>query len=113
MDGKGTREIVIEIEQVRLVRKRALTTLRYCEECESQSDFVGLEEAARLFEVDPKQLVEFILRNNCHFIRSEVRVTDICLTALIDRMRVMGSRKVLSEKSSHISGEKSSEDTVQ
>ena len=112
MDGKS-RQIVIEIEQVRLVRKRALTTLRFCEKCGSLSDFVGLEEAAKLFEIAPKELFAFIVRNNCHFIENEVVGKQICLTALISQMRVTSSGKSFSQQSSQILGDKSSEDTVQ
>ena len=96
MDGKGTREIVIEIEQVRLVRKRATTLLGRCDNCEAPTDFVGLTEAARLFEVAPSDLLEFVIRNNCHFKESDHTGTQLCLTSLLERMRTANTKRLQS-----------------
>ena len=94
VDGKGTREIVIEIERVRLVRKRAMTILRRCDKCETESDFVILTEAARLFEVSQSELLQFVTRNNCHFTEDEFIGTQICLTSLLERMRTANTRRL-------------------
>jgi len=95
VDGKKTREIVIEIERIQLIRKRAKTTLQLCTECETPSDFVGLSEAVRLFEIEKNDLMNFIERNDCHFMEDGFEDKQICLTALLDRMRAIDTGKKL------------------
>ena len=94
-NGKRIREIVIEIERIRLVRKRAKTTLQLCNECETPSDFVGLAEAGRLFEIGNDDLMNFIEKNGCHFMKNGSNDTQICLTALLDRMRAIDTGRKL------------------
>ena len=98
MDGRTTREVVIEIERIQLVRKRAKTNVHYCEKCGGESDFVGLDDAARLFEVERTQLFNFIQRNGSHFIDDISGEKQICLASLLERMRTIGSGKKLKDK---------------
>ena len=95
MDGRTTREVIIEIERIQLVRKRAKTDLHYCEKCEGPSDFVGLDDAARLFEVGRTQLFNFIQRNGSHFIDGMSGEKQICLASLLELMRTIGGAKKL------------------
>lgn len=89
VDGRTTREIVIEVERIQLVRKRARTNLHYCETCKAVSDFVRLSDAARLFEIKRDRLFAFIQDNGCHFIDAEQGERQICLTSLLERMRTI------------------------
>ena len=98
MDGRTTREIVIEIERIQLVRKRAKTNLHYCEKCEAGSDFIGLDDAARLFEVGRTQLFDFIQRNGSHYIDDTSGDKPICLASLLERMRSIGKGNTLEDK---------------
>ena len=98
MDGRTTREVIIEIERIQLVRKRAKTDLHYCEKCEGPSDFVGLDDAARLFEVGRTQLFNFIQTNGSHFIDDISGGKQICLASLLERMRTIGGANKLEDK---------------
>jgi hypothetical protein len=98
VDGKATRQIVIEIERVRLVRKSATTVLRWCDRCGNESDFVGLNEAARLFEIDASRLLEFVQTNDCHYTESKFVGTQICLTSLLERMRTANRKRLKDTK---------------
>lgn len=89
VDGRATREIVIEVERIQLVRKRARTHLHTCDRCEAVSDFVGLSDAARLFEIERDRLFDFIQKNGCHFIDAQHGEIQICLTSLLERMRTI------------------------
>lgn len=100
--GKGMkREIVIEVEQVRLVRKRTSSQLRYCVECHRHTDFVSLRRAAELFERDKDEMALFIRTNACH-IQRHFNEIQICLVALLGaietvihkpRIRIIGDMK--------------------
>ena len=48
MTPKGKREIVVEYEQIRLIRKRARTALAHCDKCGTEADFVRLTDAAAI-----------------------------------------------------------------
>ena len=77
--GKA-REIVIEFEKLQLVRKRAITEVKYCEHCEQEADFVSFATATNLFEIDAECLSPFVHSG----IAGEAR---ICLSALIRSLR--------------------------
>ena len=95
VDGRTTREIVIEVERIQLVRKRAKTNLHYCDKCEAVSDFVRLSDATRLFEIERDRLFAFIQENECHFIQAQQGEIQICLTSLLERMRAISGRNRL------------------
>lgn len=103
VDGRTTREIVIEVERIQLVRKRARTNLHHCDKCKAVSDFVGLSDAARLFEIERDRLFAFIKENGCHYMGDVSYQQQICLTSLLDRMRAIGGgRKLIqTSKSEH------------
>jgi hypothetical protein len=95
VDGRTTREIVIEVERIQLVRKRARTDLHYCDKCETVSDFVGLSDAARLFEIQCDRLFGFIQENKSHFMEGRHGEIQICLTSLLERMRAVNGNNRL------------------
>lgn len=95
------REIVVEIEQVRRIRKRVASQIRYCFECRRHTDFLALGKVSQLFERDTDELVRFIRANGCH---SQGHDTDlqICVTALLQaientsrlsKMKLIGEMK--------------------
>ena len=88
MKVKTTREIVIEIERVRTIRKRCNTNVLFCAECGSDADFISLRKAAGLFEVDPELLNSYVLEHLCH-IQSSSGETLLCLPSLLDRIQKM------------------------
>jgi hypothetical protein len=80
------REIVIEFEKVRTIRKRAATTLSNCVRCSAETDSVSIETAAELFEITGEDLFRFVRQNNCHFHVSSDGKTYLCVPSLLERM---------------------------
>ena len=76
------REIVIEFEKIQLIRKRAMTTLEYCERCNAESDFVGMRLAAELFGITAKDLTQFVVNSAVHY-ANESSGAAICITSLL------------------------------
>ncbi len=81
------REIVIEYERIQLIRKRARTELASCSECSGQSDFVGLHEAAQLFEANESDLFRFAQNNDCHYRTIANTNIQLCITSLLACMK--------------------------
>ena len=86
MEACPEREIVVEIEHTKVVRKRASTSLRYCEACGGQTDFVTLTKAAELFELTPAMIYEFMKMYSSHFVASGEGEIYICLSDLLTAM---------------------------
>jgi len=87
MTAQRQREIVIEFEKVRTIRKRAKTTLADCRGCDSETDAVTLVEAAGLFEITHENLFQFIKQNDCHY---HVTIDDriyLCVPSLLESMQ--------------------------
>ena len=102
MEGSQHREVVFEIEHIKVVRKRARTKLALCRECKKTTDFISLTKAAELFSTSASDLFEFTQSYGGH-VRVEngqdiaLCLTDL-LTAMSKRMRT-GTVKLLGEKS--------------
>ena len=68
------REIVVELEHVRLVRRSARTSLQFCEKCRQESDFVSAADAARIFDLDAEKFGSLIETNGWHLLSSDGRI---------------------------------------
>ncbi len=101
MQGSREREVVVEIEHTKVVRKRASTKVRFCRECKRSTDFVLLNKAAELFDTAPGRLFDFTQTNSCHFAVGGEGEIYVCLadllTAMSRRMKT-GTVKLLGEK---------------
>ena len=86
MTAKRQREIVIEFERVRMIRKRAKTNLVFCGGCDAEADHVSLIEAAALFETAHENLIQFIRQNDCHYQVIDDSKTYLCVASLLERM---------------------------
>ncbi|HEY0429829.1 MAG TPA: hypothetical protein VGC76_18750 [Pyrinomonadaceae bacterium] len=91
------REIVIEFERVRLVRKRAKTSLLFCRACASEVDFIALGEAAALFGVSAAQLFQFVKTNSGHY--ESGGEIYLCLVSLLTNMKAKINIKKLAGNS--------------
>ncbi len=87
MTTKRQREIVIEFEQVKMIRKRAKTELQLCGECGGIVDFVPLATAARLFEIDSSSLCKFVSDNNIHITAFDDG--SVCVASLLEKMQTL------------------------
>lgn len=86
MNRVRQRDVVLEIEQVRIVRRRMKTSLFLCRECAKTTDFIDLLKAADLFGVTNGELYDFIRTNRCHFIVAPGGDICICVTDLLAAM---------------------------
>lgn len=93
MTTQQQREVVIEIERILVIRRRAKTRLLRCIECRGTVDFVLLDEAAELFEFAPSVLIGFIERNDCHYQTANTETIYLCVTSLLDRMKQYEGRR--------------------
>jgi hypothetical protein len=100
MEGSKNREVVLEIEHIRIVRKRAKTRLALCRDCKTTTDFITLPRAADLFSTTASELLEFTRSYSCHFNVENGGDINLCLTDLLTamskRMRA-GTFKLISE----------------
>ena len=87
MEGLKNREVVLEIEHIKVVRKRAKTTLGFCQSCKKTTDFISVSRAAELFSTSTTDLFEFTQANNCHFRVECGQEIFLCLTDLLTVMR--------------------------
>jgi hypothetical protein len=83
------REIVVEYERIQLIRKRAKTRVGHCPGCGHSSDFVSLDNAAQLFEVERDVLVTFIDRHLSHAHSVNNSETEICIAELLRNARAL------------------------
>lgn len=92
MKVQKQREVCIEYERVQLIRKRARTHFFYCDECQMQTDFVFLNEAAKLFSTRVEVLFQFIRDTGSHYRTKNEGEIFICLNALIEQMKARTNR---------------------
>lgn len=87
MKPNGTREIVVEYEQIKLIRKRASTEVAYCPDCGDMADFLQLADATGLFESDGERIIRFCNGNDCHYVTREDGEIGLCLPSLLASIR--------------------------
>jgi len=80
------REVILEIEQTRLVRKKAKTSVAFCRGCERATDFVQLAKAAELFGTTALEMFDFARSHNCHSQVAKEGEIHICLVDLLAAM---------------------------
>ena len=85
------REIVIEFEHTRVVRKKAKTHLLFCPACSRETDFSSLREAAALFGTTNAKLFQFVRTHRCHFETDQTGETYLCLVSLLASMKTKTS----------------------
>jgi hypothetical protein len=77
------RNFVVEIERTQIVRRVSESRIVICAECQAESDFISLRQAAALFSTDSAKLFEFIKENSSHYKPDERGIIFICLTSFI------------------------------
>jgi hypothetical protein len=100
MEGSQHREVVLEIEHTKIIRKRAKTKLLFCRECNGTTDFIPVASAAELFSTTTADLFEFTQSQVCHFRVGNDQNTLLCLKDLLEAMSKRmkkGTVKLLGE----------------
>jgi hypothetical protein len=82
MSVKKIREIVVEVERILLVKKRARTHQMFCIDCSQEADFVCSKDAARIFDIGEINISRFLKNNGWHTLTDRGRVY-ICTASLI------------------------------
>lgn len=85
------RVIVIEVERTQVVRKKARTNVTYCPECQGETDFISLCQAASLFNVEAANLFQFIKTHNSHFQPDDDGMIFVCVISLLARMKAFSN----------------------
>lgn len=102
MEGSNHREVVLEIEHIKIVRKRAKTKLAFCRDCNTTTDFITVPRAAELFSTTTVEMFEFSQSQVCHFRVDASGNIHLCLTDLLTAMSKQmrtGTVKLLGEES--------------
>lgn len=82
MSVKKIREIVVEVERILLVKKRARTHQKFCIDCSQEADFVCSKDAARIFDIGEINISRFLKNNGWHTLAVGGRVY-ICTASLL------------------------------
>jgi hypothetical protein len=101
MKGSREREVVLEIERVRLVRKRVRSTFSFCRDCSRSTDFIPLTLAAQFFGVTAAELLDFTRVNQCHFSVGNEGEINLCVADLLAAMNLRikrGAYRLLGAK---------------
>lgn len=85
MKGECTREIVVELERTEVIRKRARTTVSFCEDCWRETDFIAAAEAAWLFGLDEADFFQLACGPSAHIKRADER-TLVCTASIIAQL---------------------------
>ena len=88
MTAPYEREIVIEIERVQVIKRRAKTRVHYCTDCNLDADFVSLAQAADIFGTYAGDLLAFVRNNQCHFRAGVPGDIVLCLNTLLSAIKL-------------------------
>ncbi|MEP6924363.1 MAG: hypothetical protein ABI954_07845 [Pyrinomonadaceae bacterium] len=80
---KIKKEIVIEIEHVRVICQRTKRSLTWCRECDAESDFVTTNEAAALIDQTLDQIADLVSTGVIHVGITPARNFLVCLNSLL------------------------------
>jgi hypothetical protein len=96
----SAREIIVEIERVKTIRKRCRTRILFCRECDAETDFITLQEAASLFEVNDSLIKSFVRHHICPSNQNESGML-VCLSSLLAHMQqsATGKKTMIGDKS--------------
>jgi hypothetical protein len=86
MTAKREREIGVEFEMLKQVRRRAKTVLADRDKCGLHSDFEITEDGATLFETKKEEILRFAT-DRCHWRILENGSLYICVVSLFEQMK--------------------------
>lgn len=87
-----SREIVIEVERIQLVRRCSKSSVLFCERCAAESDFLPAARAALLFGTNLPDLFLFIREHDSHFTGGDGAEFLICINSLVARMNAQTNK---------------------
>jgi hypothetical protein len=84
MKRKKTTEIIVEREQVLVVRRLDGKEPRWCAECKEQAQMVSIDEAAILTCLSARAIYRRVEAGQIHFVETDDGLLLICAVALLD-----------------------------
>ena len=87
MTAEVEREIVIEIERIQIIRKRAKTYLQLCSDCRCKVDFIPICQAAELFGTTTDDLFRFVNHGRCHYLTGVSGTILLCLDTFLSAIK--------------------------
>ena len=77
------RELIIELERVRLVRRRVATVRMFCNGCSEYGDFVTATRLAAVFEIPITDHLSVLGRYGIHTESSATGIVHVCSRSLL------------------------------
>lgn len=87
-----SREIVLEVERIQVVRRRSKSWLMFCERCAGNVDFMSAEQAALLFGTNLPDLFLFVKEYDSHFTVNTGGEYLICINSLVNSMNAQTNK---------------------
>lgn len=78
------REIIIEVERVRVIYNRRRKCLKWCAFCGSKVEILTLEEALEIAGTSAETICDFIEQGGIHFYQTREDKPQICLNSLLN-----------------------------
>ncbi|HEX8734478.1 MAG TPA: hypothetical protein VF721_04095 [Pyrinomonadaceae bacterium] len=78
------REIIIEVERVRVIYNRKNRYLKWCAFCQSEVSILTLEEALEIAGIKPETLSGFINEGRIHLYQTREDKSAVCLNSLLN-----------------------------
>ena len=93
------KELIIELERVRVVRRRVATVRMFCSGCSEYEDFVAASRLAAVFEIPMTDHLAILDRFSIHTESSSTGVIHVCSRSLLALLK-RRNRCPLEENSS-------------
>jgi hypothetical protein len=78
------REIIIEVERIRVIYNRRNRCLKWCAFCLRQVEILTLEEALEIAGINPETICHFIGQGRIHLYQTREDESQICLNSLLN-----------------------------
>jgi hypothetical protein len=78
------REIIIEVERVRVIYNRRNRCLKWCAFCRAKVSILTLEEALEIAGISRETICGFIAQGRIHLYQTREDESAICLNSLLN-----------------------------
>ena len=78
------REIIIEVERVRVIYNRRSRCLKWCAFCRKDVELLTLEEAMEIAGLKPETIRDRIEQGRIHLYQTRADKPQICLNSLLN-----------------------------
>jgi hypothetical protein len=82
--NSNTKNLVLEIERIELIRKRCRLFSGFCKTCSKDTDFVSLTQMSSLFEIRAEDFFQTIRVSPIHFETELHNEIFLCINSLLN-----------------------------